>query len=80
METMSEAISRDDRDSFVRAAHTLKSNSATVGATLLSSLGASLEQAGKTEALSSLQEKLDAAREEFSLVKPRLEEMLSAGT
>lgn len=62
-----------DSQGFVRAAHTLKSNSATVGATLLASLAADLESRGKTETLTDLAEQVRLAREEFSLVKSLLQ-------
>lgn len=57
-----------DSQGFVRAAHTLKSNSATVGATALASLAADLESLGKTETLTDLAEQVRLAREEFASV------------
>ncbi len=71
---MEASMASADSQGFVRAAHTLKSNSATVGATLLASLAAELESRGKTEDLSTLAEQVRLAREEYvsvsRLLKP----------
>lgn len=62
---METSMASADTQGFVRAAHTLKSNSATVGATALASLAAELESRGKTEDLTNLKEQIRLAREEF---------------
>jgi HPt (histidine-containing phosphotransfer) domain-containing protein len=70
---METSMASADSQGFVRAAHTLKSNSATVGATLLASLAAELESRGKSETLTDLAEQVRLAREEFALVKSLLQ-------
>lgn len=51
---LSKPPSENELEGFVRAAHTLKSTSATVGATKLSELAALLEEKGKEKALSEI--------------------------
>ena len=46
-----EAVSRSDADALQKAAHSLKSSSANVGAVGISELGKTLEMLGKTQAL-----------------------------
>lgn len=66
--SMEQALSDDDKETFVRSAHTLKSNSATVGATLLSSQAADLESSGKMEVLSGLVTRVAETKKELSTV------------
>lgn len=66
--TMEKALAANDQDEFVRAAHTLKSNSATVGATVLAKLSGELEQQGKEGNLPSLSDKMVAIKTEFPAV------------
>lgn len=46
LNAMQESLAQADTKSLIRAAHTLKSNSATVGATTLAALAAEIEQQG----------------------------------
>jgi HPt (histidine-containing phosphotransfer) domain-containing protein len=54
LKTLATLPNEDGLDEFVRAAHTLKSTSATVGATKLSELAASIEQKGKDNAIANI--------------------------
>jgi HPt (histidine-containing phosphotransfer) domain-containing protein len=68
IEQMQQNIAINDNMTFIRNAHTLKSNSATVGAMALSKLLASLEQRGEQADLQSLAGLLNEARAELELV------------
>ncbi len=71
--TMDTALATGEVTEFRRAAHTLKSNSAIMGATALSALCKELEDLSKTEVIvESAQEKLDEAKSEYGLVKDLL--------
>lgn len=70
-----QAMGSGDQETFVRAAHTLKSNSATLGATLLASLAAEMEREGKAGNMINMGDKLAQAKEELA----RVIEMLAAG-
>jgi len=64
LEAMTSAVEADDAAALVRPAHTLKSSSATVGASRLSSVARELEMAGRTGALEpGVRASLDTARE-----------------
>lgn len=65
-------IPANDVKSFVRAAHTLKSSSAAVGAMVLSTLSAELEQLPESTLLPELASKVDQAWEEFTKVTEEL--------
>jgi HPt (histidine-containing phosphotransfer) domain-containing protein len=73
--TMEDAIATDNPETFVRAAHTLKSNSATVGATMLTSLAAEMEREGKFGNIAGLHEKVAQSKEELSCVTDELKRM-----
>ncbi|GIV65485.1 MAG: Hpt domain-containing protein [Chloroflexota bacterium] len=77
LDTLKETIASGDTARFVRSAHTLKSNSATLGATQLASLAAELEQAGKTTPLPELASKVAAAEEELCRILRALQDYLS---
>ena len=64
----------DDSELFVRAAHTLKSSSANVGAMALSKLGAELEMLGQNGGLKNVQKKVENAIKEYERAKKSLEE------
>ena len=65
-EAMTVAVEADDAAGLVRPAHTLKSSSATVGATRLSSLARDLEMAGRSGSLdAAARTGLEAARAEW---------------
>ena len=66
--TIDAAITNNNTDSFVRAAHTLKSNSAIFGATVLSGFCQELEDAGKGGNLAGLLPKIDQMKAEYKQV------------
>ncbi|MFZ5910505.1 MAG: Hpt domain-containing protein [Chloroflexota bacterium] len=70
-----QAMATGNQDTFVRAVHTLKSNSASLGATLLASLAAEMEQEGKAGNMKDMGGKLTQAKEELA----RVIEMLAGG-
>ncbi len=68
-----EALSSEDQAAFTRAAHTLKSNSATIGATDLAQLSADMEQNGKVGELSGgMEEKILQLKKELQSVLDEL--------
>ena len=69
------SLASGDAEAFTRAAHTLKSTSATVGAQALSALAADLEAAGKRGEISPLAEKVAQAKEAFTSVEAELHQM-----
>jgi HPt (histidine-containing phosphotransfer) domain-containing protein len=64
--------SENDSPTFQRAAHTLKSNSASFGAMHLSELAKELEMMGKSSDLSQGLEKITALEDEYALVETEL--------
>ncbi|OQX65026.1 MAG: hypothetical protein B5M51_01950 [Anaerolinea sp. 4484_236] len=73
--TLDEALSSGSVDKFVRAAHTLKSTSATVGAQQVSSLAANLEKRGQSENLSDLASDTVQIRKEYEQAAAQLKEL-----
>ena len=69
---MDEALVRGDTVVLRRAAHSLKSNAATFGATRLTALARQLEELGETAELPSSPPVLAAARAEFASVDDAL--------
>ncbi|MBI2942241.1 MAG: response regulator [Chloroflexi bacterium] len=69
---METAIERNQAEELRRAAHTLKSNGASFGATTLANQCQELEALGKAGALQSAREKLARARAEFARVSAAL--------
>ena len=66
LEAMTAAVEADDAAALVRPAHTLKSSSATVGASRLSALARELEMAGRSGALQpAVRGSLDAVQREW---------------
>jgi HPt (histidine-containing phosphotransfer) domain-containing protein len=63
------AIEQNDPILFRRAAHTLKSSSASLGVTGLSELSNELERIGKSGNLEQLDSKMDHLKSEFSQVE-----------
>jgi len=63
-------------ETFRRAAHSLKSNAASFGATTLAALSKQLEDLGKTGDLRSAAELLSEAEAEYARVRSALEEVL----
>ena len=72
LKAMQEGLAQADVKAFVRAAHTLKSNSATVGAGTLAKLCAEIEQQGNSGGLSGMDAKVSQVVEEFGRVKAAL--------
>jgi HPt (histidine-containing phosphotransfer) domain-containing protein len=73
LEAMAAAVEADDAPALVRPAHTLKSSSATVGASRLSGLARELEMAGRSGALQpEVYASLDAAQREWQVTADAL--------
>jgi len=79
LEELRDGLSSGDRDGVRRAAHTLKSNAATFGATDLSALCASLERlaqagdlAGASPLVRRVEDAYDAVREALAPLRTRL--------
>lgn len=66
--TLEESLANDNVDAFVRAVHTLKSNSATVGATALAAVCAEIEHAGKSGNIQGLSGKVSQVKDELAQV------------
>jgi HPt (histidine-containing phosphotransfer) domain-containing protein len=74
LDTIEAASASGDAAELRRAAHSLKSNSATFGATTLTSLARNLEDLGKAEQVDGATALLREAREEFARVERGLRE------
>ena len=70
---MRSSLTANDADTFRRAAHSLKSNSASLGALTLSAMAKDLEMMGKAGTLGGVAAKLAAADVEYARVKIALE-------
>lgn len=70
---MRQAIERGDAAALALAAHSLKSNSATFGATTLATLCRDLEMLGRTGALEGAAEKMAQTETEYERVCPAIE-------
>jgi len=70
---MRQALDTQDAESFRRAAHSLKSNSANFGAMQLSALARELEMMGRENRLGQAGETLVKAEKEYALVEQVLE-------
>jgi HPt (histidine-containing phosphotransfer) domain-containing protein len=66
--TMEEGLTTEDRVVMVRAAHTLKSNGATIGAHKLAEMCADLEKTGKDAPAEVLAPKIAQAKDELNQV------------
>jgi HPt (histidine-containing phosphotransfer) domain-containing protein len=77
--TMQVALSKGNAEDFRRAAHTLKSNSASFGAKTLSQKAKDLEEIGKAGNLDLAGEPLIEAEAEYSKVKSALEAIQKNG-
>ena len=75
IETLEKSIPTNDRKSFIRAAHTFKSTSATVGAESLSGLAADLEMKAHSEALTALTPLVAALKEAFAEAEIELKKL-----
>jgi len=75
---MRSALAAGDAETFRRAAHSLKSNSASLGALTLSALAKELEMMGKAGTLEGAAAKIAAADAEYARVKAALEQKRAA--
>ncbi len=74
MQEMNSALASNDVETFRRAAHSLKSNAATFGATDLSALARELEMLGRDNNL-AVGNRLEVLKEAFEQVKIQLSEL-----
>lgn len=74
---MKTALAAKDADSFRRAAHSLKSNSATFGATRLAELARELEMIGKENRLANAGSRLDGLEQMYRTVAAELKGLRS---
>ncbi|MDX1378147.1 MAG: Hpt domain-containing protein [Anaerolineales bacterium] len=71
------ALDSNDADTFRRAAHSMKSNAATFGATDLSALAKELEMLGKENKLNETGDKLKSMEDAYASVRHELEDLKS---
>lgn len=74
MMQMNSALASNDVETFRRAAHSLKSNAATFGATDLAALARELEMLGREKNL-EVGNRLEVIKEAFEQVKSQLNEL-----
>ena len=72
---MRSGLAADDIESVRRAAHSLKSNSASFGASRLAGVARDLEMMGKGGSLDGAQSKLSEVEAEYAQLLPLLEEL-----
>ena len=72
---LKQSLDDGDAGTLRRVAHTLKSNSAALGASRLSALCKELEDLGKNEVLGDAPEKVGLVELEFGPIKTALESM-----
>ena len=73
LSAMHHSLLHKRNEEFRRAAHSLKSNSATFGALGLSGMFRELEQLGKSGDLQGAEERLAQAEAEYARIRPLLE-------
>ena len=79
--TLGEAADRCDKEAVVKAAHSLKGSSGTLGAKELSDMCAGLEECGKTGRMTEVGMRVSAIQKEFDRVRKALDaERRRAGT
>ena len=71
------ALSANNADAFRRAAHSMKSNASTFGATELAALAKELEMLGKENKLADSGDKLKALEEAYASVREELKRLKS---
>ena len=74
MSDMKSAMAANDAETFRRAAHSLKSNAGTFGATDLQALARELEMMGREKNL-AVGNRLESLKEAFEVVKRQLNEL-----
>lgn len=72
LEALRAAATTEDAGAAVRPAHSLKSNSVNVGATVLADLSRSIELDGRAGEISDLAERVRAVEIEFAAVREAL--------
>ena len=77
IEEMGSAVEANNADSFRRAAHSLKSNAATFGASELFVLAKELEMLGKENKLNETGDRLRVLEETYESVRKELNELKS---
>ena len=77
IEEMKSALNAGNADAFRRAAHSLKSNAATFGASQLAALAKELETLGKENKLHETGDTLGALKEAYASVRQELEGLKS---
>ena len=77
IEEIRTALIANNADTFRRAAHSMKSNAATFGASQLSALAKELEMLGKENKLYETGDKLMALEAAFASVREELKELKS---
>jgi HPt (histidine-containing phosphotransfer) domain-containing protein len=75
-QTMERGLSAGDAETFRRAAHSMKSNSANFGAVALSGLFKELEEMGKNGQLEDASSLFDQAKAEYQRVETALKAVL----
>jgi HPt (histidine-containing phosphotransfer) domain-containing protein len=71
--TLHAALAAQNSEEFRRAAHSLKSNSASFGAMALSKISKEMEDMGKAGAFDGAEARIARAEEEYSRVRAALE-------
>lgn len=71
------ALNANDADSFRRAAHSIKSNASTFGASQLAALAKELETLGKENKLQETGDKLGVLQAEYESVRQELDGLKS---
>lgn len=77
IEEIRSALSSNNADSFRRAAHSLKSNAATFGASQLAALAKELEMLGKENKINEAGDRLKALEEAYTSVRDELKGLKS---
>jgi len=72
MQTMGDAVSAADRDALLRAAHTMKSSSANLGALKLAQLCKEMEEEARGAAIPHASARIVLVEHEFKLVRAAL--------
>ena len=72
-----QSLTAGDKDSFTRAAHSIKGSSSNLGATHLREIAAELEHRGKTEGIAGLASRVNDLEQTFGAAKQALEKLLA---
>jgi HPt (histidine-containing phosphotransfer) domain-containing protein len=77
IDELKSALDANNADTFRRAAHSMKSNAATFGASQLATLAKELEMLGKENKLNETADRLGVLEEAFSSVRAELKDLKS---